>query len=143
MTIELLIASHNKKSEEYKVIEETLKGKEFDIPEQYAWPDKEGQLRTSNRTKWWIDPRANFHGKWLFNCPHEMESLLIPGESNPMYILQMLHLCSSAITGWKMELLLSRRKILFALITALLKKVVWLPIGGVESRNWMRRILFG
>ncbi len=83
MTVKLLIASHNKKTADYRVIEETLKGKEFNIPEQYAWPDKEGQFRTSNRTKWWIDPRANVHGKWLFNCPPEMGSLQITEASKP------------------------------------------------------------
>jgi len=51
MDEKLFISSHNKKSAEYKVIEETLKGKEFDIPERYAWPDKDGHVRNSNRTK--------------------------------------------------------------------------------------------
>lgn len=41
---DLLITSHNKSTKAYTVIEETLKGKEFDIPEKYAWSDKDGHL---------------------------------------------------------------------------------------------------
>ena len=83
MNSELLIAGHVKKSDAWKVIEETLKGKEFDIPKGFAWPDKDSQPRTENRIKWWIDPRANNYGKWLFDCPVPMQSLEIIGDSNP------------------------------------------------------------
>jgi hypothetical protein len=85
MTVELLINGHNKELEPlaWKAIEETLKGKEFDIPKKYAWKDKGGQLRTSNRIKWWVDPHANVYGNWLFDSPSEMEALQIRSDSKP------------------------------------------------------------
>ena len=73
----LLITSHDKSRKEYTVIEETLKGKEFDIPEKYEWSDKDGHLRNSNRTRWWVNLFENNYGNWLFNCPPEMEALTI------------------------------------------------------------------
>jgi hypothetical protein len=71
---DLLITSHNKSTKAYTVIEETLKGREFDIPEKYAWADKDGHLRKSNRIKWWVKLFENVYGNWLFNCPPEMEA---------------------------------------------------------------------
>lgn len=70
--------AHNRKSKEYTVIDETLKGKEINIPEEYAWPDKDGNLRRENRLKWWIDPDASpFLGQALFDCPEPMQNELI------------------------------------------------------------------
>jgi len=60
---ELLVASHDKTKQAYTVIEETLKGKEFDIPAKYAWLDKDGHLRNANRTKWWVKLFENVYGK--------------------------------------------------------------------------------
>jgi|SRR5665647_360574 len=85
MNVELLIASHSKHSSAYEVINDTLKGKEFDIPEQYSWLDKDGHSRKSNRIMWWVDPRRNTHGKWLFNCPPEMEALEIDHVAMPYF----------------------------------------------------------
>lgn len=79
----MLIASHTKPSTAYDVINDLLKGKEFDIPEQYAWLDKDGHSRKSNKTKWWVDLRANVYEKWLFNCPPEMKALEIDSGSKP------------------------------------------------------------
>lgn len=81
MNVELLIANHDKKTKAYEVIEETLKGKEFDIPEKHTWLDKDGHRRNSNRIMWWVDPRNNTHGKWLFDCPPEMVALKIKNGS--------------------------------------------------------------
>ncbi|MBK8495963.1 MAG: hypothetical protein IPL50_13795 [Chitinophagaceae bacterium] len=53
---ELLIASHQKGTKAYEVINDTLKGKEFIIPEKYVWHDKDGHARTANRIKWWVNP---------------------------------------------------------------------------------------
>jgi hypothetical protein len=74
MTDQLLFDSHIKKSEACTVIEETLKGKEFDIPEKYQWPDKDGHLRTANRIKWWVKPHGSKWGEFLFDCPDELKA---------------------------------------------------------------------
>ena len=77
MNAELLKTSHNRQSQAYHVINDTLKGKEFNIPGQYEWADREGLVRKSNRVKWWVDPRANVYEEWLFDCPIEMKTLTI------------------------------------------------------------------
>jgi hypothetical protein len=69
LTTDLLVDSHNKSSRAHTVIEETLKGVEMNIPEECAWKDKDGHARTSNRIKWWMNPRKHFHREVLFNCP--------------------------------------------------------------------------
>jgi hypothetical protein len=65
----LLIASHQRGTLAYQVINDTLKGKEFNIPEKYLWHDKDGHPRSSNRVKWWISPATKTFGEFLFNCP--------------------------------------------------------------------------
>jgi Calcineurin-like phosphoesterase len=70
---ELLLDSHKKKSPAYKVINDTLKGKEFLIPQEYVWKDKDGHPRTANRIKWWIDPQSANHEEFLFNCPEKLK----------------------------------------------------------------------
>jgi hypothetical protein len=69
LTPSLLVEAHDKNSHAHTVIEETLKGKEINIPEECAWQDKDGHFRTSNRIKWWMNPRKHFHREVLFNCP--------------------------------------------------------------------------
>lgn len=73
MTDQLLFDSHNRDKHAYRVIEETLKGKEFDIPEKYQWKDKDGHLRKANRIKWWVKPHGSKWGEFLFNCPDELK----------------------------------------------------------------------
>ncbi|MBA2500186.1 MAG: metallophosphoesterase, partial [Chitinophagaceae bacterium] len=72
MTEELLIKSHVKNSKSYQVIDEVLKGKEVDIPEQFKWKDKGNHYRTSNRIKWWKDVGVVKKGEFLFDCPPEL-----------------------------------------------------------------------
>lgn len=69
----LLESSHIEGSHPNIVIEETLKGKEFNIPEKFAWSDKDGHLRKSNRIKWWIHPGNSSFGDYLFNCPESLQ----------------------------------------------------------------------
>ena len=40
----------------YNAIEETLKGKEMRMPQDSTFTDKDGNVRTAFRCKWWIDP---------------------------------------------------------------------------------------
>jgi len=77
---ELLIASHQKGTIAYEVINDTLKGKEFNIPEKYVWHDKDGHARTANRVKWWVDPGTKNYGDFLFNCPDSLATEKIPDD---------------------------------------------------------------
>jgi hypothetical protein len=72
MNKELMVNSHKKGSKDYQVINDILKGKEFMIPEQYVWKDKDGHDRTENRLKWWVDPSQASYGQLLFNCPPQL-----------------------------------------------------------------------
>lgn len=78
LTEKLLVEAHDKKSHAHVVIEETLKGKEMNIPEHCVWYDKDNHPRTSNRIKWWVDPSRNDHGKFLFNCPDVLKEQSVP-----------------------------------------------------------------
>lgn len=77
---ELLHSSHQKGSRAYTVINDTLKGMEFNIPAAYAWQDKDGHTRISNRIKWWVDPAQNYFGDFLFNCPASLVEEKIPAD---------------------------------------------------------------
>lgn len=67
-----LVKAHDHGSEEYKRVDETLKGKEVETGK--VWFDKYGHPRTANRLKWWF---ANFtevsFNEALFNCPDDMK----------------------------------------------------------------------
>jgi predicted MPP superfamily phosphohydrolase len=52
LTDELVREAHKYGSPANRAIEETLKGKELNIPEEYVWMDKDGHARTTNRIKW-------------------------------------------------------------------------------------------
>lgn len=75
---ELLLASHQKDSLSYKVINDTLKGKECNIPEKFTWHDKDGHPRKTNRIKWWVNSNSNSYGEFLFNCPQSILDEKIP-----------------------------------------------------------------
>ena len=91
---ELLLASHQKDTLAYEVINDTLKGKEFNIPEKYVWHDKDGHARTTNRIKWWVNPVSNNWGELLFNCPpimlnenisEDVKVNIYPGDAPPVF----------------------------------------------------------
>lgn len=92
---DLLVCSHQTGSYPNKVIEEVLKGKEYNIPEEYAWIDKDGHVRCTNRLKWWVDPSACSYGQFLFNCPEalrqrmleqQVELEIYPSNAKPVFI---------------------------------------------------------
>jgi hypothetical protein len=74
LTDKLLQDSHIKNSKADEVIDQTLKGKEFTIPEQFAWKDKDGHSRTANRIKWWVHPQGVKWGEFLFDCPDDLKA---------------------------------------------------------------------
>lgn len=80
LTSKLLLHSHQKESFEYVVINDILKGKEIDIPAEFAWHDKDGHARTSNRIKWWADSSVSTFGSLLFNCPDGLKNEVMPRE---------------------------------------------------------------
>ena len=80
LTPSLLVESHRKGTKAYQVIEETLKGKEMNVPEHCAWKDQEGHYRTANRIKWWLNPRDITHESFLFNCPDLLKDQPLPDE---------------------------------------------------------------
>ena len=69
----------------YKVINDLLKGKEYIIPEEYAWKDKDGHDRTENRIKWWRDARQSSYGQFLFNCPPALRDKMMNENVNPIF----------------------------------------------------------
>lgn len=73
LTTKLLVESHTKNTIEYVVINDILKGKEIEIPKEYAWHDKDGHSRTSNRLKWWADSSTASFGSFIFNCPEALK----------------------------------------------------------------------
>jgi hypothetical protein len=80
LTESLLINSHQKNSLEYLIVNDILKGKELNIPNEHTWYDKDGHARTSNRIKWWADFSTNSFGSLLFNCPEDLVNKLIPSD---------------------------------------------------------------
>ena len=79
---QLLRTSHQEGTKAFNVVNDTLKGKEFNIPEKYAWYDKDGHARTSNRIKWWVNPETNNLDEFLFNCPTAMLEQKIPADAS-------------------------------------------------------------
>lgn len=58
LTDDLIHQSAKKGSELYGAIELTLKGKEIQLPEDYSFHDKDKNVRTEIRIKWWENPTA-------------------------------------------------------------------------------------
>jgi hypothetical protein len=118
MNRELLVQSHDKNGQAYAVINDILKGKEFTIPEEYAWKDK---AAIENREPWWVNPEGASCESFLFDCPRDLKDEMIkeqvdaniyPIDAPPIFL---------ATTGWKTLTLSYRLIMLFALIIVLLK----------------------
>ncbi len=56
LTDELIYESVQKETPLHEAIEETLKGKEIKMPAGLDFKDKDGNVRTEIRIKWWEDP---------------------------------------------------------------------------------------
>ncbi len=80
LTRKLLIDSHDKDTLAYAAINDILKGKEINIPIDFAWLDKDCHARTSNRIKWWADSATGSFGSLIFNCPEGLRDELMPPE---------------------------------------------------------------
>jgi hypothetical protein len=77
---QLLTQAHNRGTKENEVINETLKGKEFNIPESFTWYDKDGHARNTNRLRWWMDPSSAGYADLLFNCPEPLAEERLPAD---------------------------------------------------------------
>ncbi|MFA7326694.1 MAG: metallophosphoesterase [Candidatus Kapaibacterium sp.] len=56
LTDDLIYKSVQKGSKLYEAIEQTLKGKEMEMPKGLSFTDKDGTRRSEVRIKWWEDP---------------------------------------------------------------------------------------
>ena len=63
----------------YEVIDETLKGKEYRLPEGLSFTDKDGQARHKCRIKWWAKlGEVSVYKDVLMACPPEIADAPIP-----------------------------------------------------------------
>lgn len=79
---QLLVDSHQRGSVAYTVINDSIKGKEFNIPSGFSWPDKDGNMRKENRIKWWVSSEGSTYNEFLFDCPVELQNEIIDEEVN-------------------------------------------------------------
>jgi len=75
---DILVAAHKKKSGECKVYDETLKGKEMELPKGHFFLDKDGNSRPESRTRWWMNPEGLVLTDYLFHAPVSLEGFSIP-----------------------------------------------------------------
>ncbi|MBO0356515.1 metallophosphoesterase [Hymenobacter sp. BT186] len=57
LTDAFLLRSSQRGTPEYQAVEDTLKGKEVNLPPAVSFHDKDGHARTKMRTRWWRDPQ--------------------------------------------------------------------------------------
>ncbi|NTS42998.1 metallophosphoesterase [Flavisolibacter sp. BT320] len=84
VTPELLKEAHVKGTHVHRVMEETLKGKEINIP--YTWYDKDGHERSCNRLKWWVCPADQVcYDEIIFDCPEAMAKTIFDEKLGYVY----------------------------------------------------------
>ena len=64
LTEDFLLRSSQRGTPEYKAVEETLKGKEVDLPVGTSFYDKDGNVRTKMRTRWWYNPQGSTYQEY-------------------------------------------------------------------------------
>lgn len=70
LTSDFLKRARTKYSEEYNIIEETLKGKEVSLENGFWFIDKDGAARTECRFKWWLPlEQRKLKKDVLMHCP--------------------------------------------------------------------------
>lgn len=85
ITTEFLNAASQKDSRAYSAIDETLKGKEYPLPDGLHFTDKDGAKRHHCRIKWWqpVDKRKRY-GDVLMHCPEPLNHKALPS-NNDLY----------------------------------------------------------
>jgi hypothetical protein len=67
-----------KGSDEYNVVEDLLKGKEYKLPEGFYFLDADKAKREHCRIKWWQKIEESItHGDYLFDCPDNLKHVKI------------------------------------------------------------------
>ncbi len=83
LSIEFLEQSTQKGSLANKIVDETLKGVEWDLPNGAYFLDKDGNSRDSCRLKWWSN-NANTYGDFMMGCPSQLKDITIEEDSLKM-----------------------------------------------------------
>lgn len=79
LTDDLIIQSVKKGTEFYDAIDQTLKGKELQMPAGLLFTDKDGTTRTEIRIKWWEDPiKTNYRDISVEMLPYLPETAIDP-----------------------------------------------------------------
>jgi hypothetical protein len=76
LSSEFLTQCTKKSNNEYKIIEETLKGVEAPLPNGESFFDKDGNKREECRLRWWITKR-NVYGDVFIECPDDIAGKLL------------------------------------------------------------------
>ena len=85
ITAGFLEKTNNKKegSSLYHAVNESLKGKEIELPDGFTFTDKDGMVRNECRVRWWAEPYSRKTlGDVLIDCPEELANKKIdnPGD---------------------------------------------------------------
>ena len=80
---QFLSAAADKNHPTYAIIEETLKGKESDLPNGQSFTDKDGHVRTKSRVMWWtpLNERTTYNDVFM-GCPDALTKTPIPTNEN-------------------------------------------------------------
>ena len=66
----------DKSTKEYKVVEDLLKGKEYELPSGFYFLDADKAKRQQCRIKWWQQIEKTItHGDYLFDCPDTLKHI--------------------------------------------------------------------
>lgn len=71
LTDELIYESVDKSTELHDAVDQTLKGKEIKLPDGISFKDKDENIRTKTRIKWWEDPAKMTYHKISFSKKNE------------------------------------------------------------------------
>jgi hypothetical protein len=82
LTREILLKAHDKDNYKmiWEVFEETLKGKEITLPNGEYFIDKDGNIRTECRTRWWLGSTNLTYDQYLFHAPDNVKPQKVSSE---------------------------------------------------------------
>ena len=89
LTNDFMALAADKRTNEYVVIEETLKGKEVTVPTEGHFHDKDGTLRKRSRIKWWKPENGRRLNKDVMFCS--------PGFGNKEFTVENIFIYNSEI----------------------------------------------
>ena len=80
LTKEILLVAHKKGTDTWKAFDEMLKGKEIRLPDGLGFEDKDGNIRSEARIRWWMNTEQVRLEDYLFNTPETIRHQPIPLE---------------------------------------------------------------